>query len=75
MDIQLSEHFDNRKLLRFSLPSIVMMIFTSIYSIVDGIYVSNFVGNTPFAAISFTETGALMLTVYCLKRYKAKYNY
>lgn len=52
MDIQLSEHFDNRKLLRFSLPSIVMMIFTSIYSIVDGIFVSNFVGKTPFAAIN-----------------------
>lgn len=52
MDIQLSEHFDNRKLFRFSLPSIAMMIFTSIYSIVDGIFVSNFVGKTPFAAIN-----------------------
>ena len=52
MDIQLSEHFDNRKLFHFSLPSIAMMIFTSIYSIVDGIFVSNFVGKTQFAAIN-----------------------
>lgn len=51
-DIQLSEHFTYRKLLRFTLPSIVMMIFTSIYSVVDGIFVSNFVGKTPFAALN-----------------------
>ena len=52
MDIQLSEHFDYRKLVRFTWPSVVMMIFTSIYSVVDGIFVSNFVGKTPFAAIN-----------------------
>ena len=52
MDIQLSEHFDYRKLIRFTWPSVVMMIFTSIYSVVDGIFVSNFVGKTPFAAIN-----------------------
>lgn len=51
-DIQLSEHFTLRKLLRFTLPSIVMMIFTSVYSIVDGIFVSNYVGKVPFAAIN-----------------------
>ena len=39
MNIQLSEHFTYRKLLRFVLPSIVMMIFTSIYSVVDGLFV------------------------------------
>lgn len=44
MHIQLSDHFTYRKLLRFTLPSIVMMIFTSIYSVVDGFFVSNFVG-------------------------------
>ena len=51
--IQLSDHFDTRRLLRFTLPSIVMMVFTSIYSIVDGFFVSNFVGKTPFAAVNF----------------------
>lgn len=53
MKIQLSDHFDYRKLLRFTLPSIVMMIFTSIYGVVDGFFVSNFVGKTPFAAVNF----------------------
>ena len=53
MKIQLSDHFDYKKLLRFTLPSIVMMIFTSIYGVVDGFFVSNFVGKTPFAAVNF----------------------
>lgn len=53
MNIQLSEHFTLKKLLRFTLPSIVMMIFTSIYGVVDGFFVSNFVGKTPFAAVNF----------------------
>lgn len=52
MQIQLSDHFSYRKLLRFTLPTIVMMIFTSIYSVVDGFFISNFVGITPFAAIN-----------------------
>ena len=52
MNIQLSDHFTYGKLLRFALPSIVMMIFTSIYGVVDGIFVSNFAGKTPFAAIN-----------------------
>jgi putative MATE family efflux protein len=52
MHISLSEHFSYRKLLRFTLPSILMMIFTSIYGVVDGLCVSNFVGKTPFAAIN-----------------------
>ena len=51
--IQLSDHFSYRRLLRFTLPSILMMIFTSVYSIVDGFFVSNFVGKTPFAAVNF----------------------
>lgn len=50
--IQLSEHFTYKKLLGFVLPSIIMMVFTSIYSIVDGLFVSNFVGKTSFAAIN-----------------------
>ncbi len=52
MKIKLSEHFSYSKLLRFVFPSIVMMIFTSIYGVVDGIFVSNYVGKTPFAAIN-----------------------
>lgn len=52
MKIQLSDHFSYRRLLRFVFPSIVMMIFTSIYGVVDGLFVSNFVGKTPFAAIN-----------------------
>lgn len=52
MNIQLSDHFTYGKLLRFTLPSIAMMIFTSIYSVVDGFFVSNFAGKTPFAAVN-----------------------
>lgn len=53
MSIQLSNHFTYKRLLCFTLPSIVMMIFTSIYGVVDGFFVSNFVGKTPFAAVNF----------------------
>ena len=52
MNIQLSDHFTYGRLLRFTLPSIAMMIFTSIYGVVDGIFVSNFAGKTSFAAIN-----------------------
>lgn len=52
MNIQLSDHFTYRRLLRFVLSPILMMIFTSLYSIVDGFFVSNFVGKTPFAAVN-----------------------
>ena len=51
--IQLSDHFNYQKLLRFTFPSIVMMVFTSIYGVVDGFFVSNYVGKTPFAAVNF----------------------
>ena len=53
MNIQLSDHFNYKKMLRFTLPSIIMMIFTSIYGVVDGFFVSNFVGKTAFAAVNF----------------------
>ena len=46
MDIKLSDHFTYKRLLRFVLPSIGMMIFTSIYGMVDGFFVSNYVGKT-----------------------------
>ena len=51
--IQLSDHFTYPRLLRFVAPSITMMIFTSIYGVVDGFFVSNYVGKTPFAALNF----------------------
>ena len=52
-EIKLSDHFTYGRLLKFTLPSIVMMIFTSIYGVVDGFFVSNFGGKTPFAAVNF----------------------
>ena len=52
MTIQLSDHFTYKKLIQFTLPSIGMMIFTSIYGVVDGFFVSNFAGKTPFAAVN-----------------------
>ncbi len=50
--IQLSDHFNYGRLIRFTLPPVLMMIFTSIYNMVDGYFVSNFVGKTPFAAVN-----------------------
>ena len=52
MQIHLSEHFTYGKLLRFTFPTIVMLIFTSIYGVVDGVFVSNFAGKTAFAAVN-----------------------
>lgn len=52
MRIQLSDHFNYKRLLRFVLPSVIMMICTSMYSIVDGFFVSNFAGKTSFAAVN-----------------------
>lgn len=52
MKIQLSEHFTYKKLIKFTIPTIIMMIFTSIYGVVDGIFVSNCVGSDAFAAVN-----------------------
>lgn len=52
MKIQLSDHFTTKRLLRFVLPSIVMMVFTSIYGVVDGFFVSNYAGKTAFASVN-----------------------
>ena len=60
-DIRLSDHFTCRRLLRFTLPSVLMMIFTSVYIIVDGFFVSNFVGKTPFAAVNFIMPFLILL--------------
>ena len=51
--MQSSQHFTCRRLLRYCLPSIIMMVFTSVYGVVDGFFVSNFAGKTPFAAVNF----------------------
>ncbi len=52
-EIKLSDHFTYGRLMKFTLPSIAMMVFTSLYGMVDGFFVSNFVGKTPFAAVNF----------------------
>ena len=59
--IQLSDHFTYKRLLRYTYPSILMLIFTSIYGIVDGFFISNFVGKTPFAAVNFIMPFLMML--------------
>lgn len=59
--IRLSDHFTCRRLLRFTFPSIVMLVFTSIYGVVDGFFVSNYVGKTPFAAVNFIMPFLLVL--------------
>lgn len=52
MAISLSDHFTFQKLIKFTYPSIIMMVFTSVYGVVDGLFVSNFAGSTPFAALN-----------------------
>lgn len=64
MNIQLSDSFTFKKLIRFTLPSVFMMIFTSIYGVVDGFFVSNIVGKTPFAAVNFIMPVLMMLGAF-----------
>lgn len=61
MNIQLSEHFTYKRLIRFTIPTIIMMIFTSIYGVVDGIFVSNCVGSEAFAAINLIMPALMIL--------------
>lgn len=61
MNIQLSDHFTYKRLLHFCLSPIIMMIFTSIYGVVDGLFVSNFVGKIPFAAINLVMPFIMVL--------------
>lgn len=61
MKIQLSEHFTYKKLIKFTIPTIIMMIFTSIYGIVDGIFVSNCVGAKPFASLNLIYPAIMIL--------------
>lgn len=62
MKIRLSGHFTYRKLIKFTLPSIAMMIFTSVYGVVDGFFVSNYAGKTPFAAVNFIMPYLMILS-------------
>lgn len=59
--IQLSEHFSYIKLMRFTIPTIAMMIFTSIYGVVDGLFVSNIVGSEAFAGVNLIMPALMML--------------
>ncbi len=59
--IQLSDHFTYKRLLRFVLPSIIMMIFTSVYGVVDGLFVSNFAGKAAFAAVNLIMPVPILL--------------
>ena len=61
MKIRLSSHFTYPLLLRFTVPSILMLVFTSIYGVVDGFFVSNFVGKTPFTAVNFITPFLMIL--------------
>ena len=61
MEIKLSDNFNYKKLLRFTLPTIVMMIFTSIYGVVDGFFISNFVDETAFTAVNFVYPFLMVL--------------
>ena len=59
--IKLSDHFDSRRLIRFTAPTIGMLVFMSIYGVVDGFFVSNFVGKVAFAAINFVMPTLMLL--------------
>lgn len=64
MNIQLSDHFTYRRLIQFVIPSVAMMILTSIYGVVDGLFVSNFVGKTPFAAVNLVIPFTMILGAF-----------
>lgn len=59
--IQLSDHFNYKRLLHFTFPTIIMLIISSIYGVVDGYFVSNFIGKIPFTAINFVMPFLLIL--------------
>lgn len=61
MNIQLSEHFTYKKLIQFTIPTIIMMIFTSIYGVVDGLFVSNCVGSDAFAGVNLIMPAIMIL--------------
>ena len=64
MKIHLSDHFTYKKILRFTFPTIIMSVFTSLYSIVDGIFVANYAGKTALAAINFVFPVLIILATF-----------
>lgn len=64
MSIRLSDHFTYKKLLRFTLPSVVMMVFTSLYGVVDGLFVTNFAGKSALAAVNFVFPVLMILSTF-----------
>ena len=84
MNIQLSDHFNYKKMLRFTMPSITMMIFTSIYGVVDGFFISNFVGvvfpllwgiDGIWISIIVAEFMAVAISIIFLYAKRKKYHY
>ena len=63
MKVQISDHFNLKKLMQFTIPSIVMMMFSSIYNVVDGYFVSNYTGKTQFAAVNLIMPFLMMMSV------------
>lgn len=61
MQINLSDHFTKKKLMQFTIPTIVMMIFTSIYGVVDGLFISNVVGSAAFAGVNLIMPAAMII--------------
>lgn len=64
MEIRLSDHFTFRRLLRFTLPSVVMMVVTSLYSVVDGLFVSNLVGDLALSAVNIVMPIAMIVGAF-----------
>lgn len=64
MRIQLSDHFTYRRLLRFVFPTVVMMIVTSVYGIVDGLFISNVVGSSAFASVNLIMPFLMALAAF-----------
>lgn len=64
MNIQLSEHFTYHKLFRFCLPTVAMMLFTSLYGIADGYFISNYVGKTAFSAVNLIMPFLMILACF-----------
>ncbi len=64
MTVKLSDHFTYKKLLKFTFSSVVMMIFSSVYGVVDGLFVSNYVGKQSFAAVNFIMPFLMILGAF-----------
>ena len=60
--IKLSDHFDYGRLLKFTIPSILMMVISSVYSIVDGLFISNYAGSDAFAAVNLVMPVTMLLS-------------